>query len=96
METPGRARRSQQPIANREIKNKSSSSDISPELCREKSVGPFPSRRKGAHRSSLQHGHTNGISKPSSASKDHRVDDSGHFEFGGSLGVSVMMIAFPL
>ena len=28
--------------------------------------------------------------------KDPKVDDSGQFEFGGSLGVSVMMITFPL
>ena len=28
--------------------------------------------------------------------KDPKVDDSGQFEFGGSFGVSVMMITFPL
>lgn len=28
--------------------------------------------------------------------KDPKVDYSGHFEFGGSLGVSTMMICFPL
>ncbi|KAI9670123.1 MAG: C-24(28) sterol reductase [Caeruleum heppii] len=28
--------------------------------------------------------------------KDPRVDYSGHFEFGGSVGVTVMMIGFPL
>lgn len=28
--------------------------------------------------------------------KDPRVDDSGHFEFGGSWGVSAMMVGFPL
>ncbi|KAF7912570.1 uncharacterized protein EAF01_001591 [Botrytis porri] len=26
---------------------------------------------------------------------DHKVDDSGHFEFGGSLGVLALMIGFP-
>lgn len=28
--------------------------------------------------------------------KDHKIDYSGRFEFGGSLGVSAMMIGFPL
>ena len=28
--------------------------------------------------------------------KDPKIDYSGHFEFGGSLGVSMMMIGFPL
>ena len=28
--------------------------------------------------------------------KDPRVDNSGHFEFGGSWGVSAMMVGFPL
>ena len=28
--------------------------------------------------------------------KDPRVDYSGHFEFGGSLGVGTMMIGFPV
>lgn len=31
-----------------------------------------------------------------SEEQDHRVDDSGHFEFGGSWGVSAMMVVFPL
>ena len=30
------------------------------------------------------------------AGKDPKVDYSGHFEFGGSWGVSAMMIGFPL
>jgi len=29
-------------------------------------------------------------------SKDHRIDDSGEFEFGGDFGVTCMMIGFPL
>lgn len=48
---------------------------------------------------------TNGISKKSSraqngtskkAVQDFKVDNSGHFEFGGSAGVSAVMIGFPL
>lgn len=30
------------------------------------------------------------------ASKNYKIDDSGHFEFGGSLGCLSMMIGFPL
>ena len=38
----------------------------------------------------------NGNAKPPTKGKDHRVDDTGHFEFGGSWGVTAMMIGFPL
>ena len=49
---------------------------------------------------------SNGISKPNGdvkpesqaeppVTKDWKKDDSGHFEFGGSLGVTAMMIGFP-
>lgn len=42
--------------------------------------------------------HTNGKPKSSKArqQKDHRIDDSGEFEFGGTPGISAIMIGFPL
>lgn len=57
----------------------------------------------------MQHGSANGNSQGDFISKsltvepgngfkvfqDHRIDYSGHFEFGGSPGVSIMMIGFP-
>ncbi|KAK2813299.1 hypothetical protein FQN50_000613 [Emmonsiellopsis sp. PD_5] len=40
-------------------------------------------------------GHTNGSATATSTPKNHKIDDSGHFEFGGSLGCLSMMIGFP-
>lgn len=62
-----------------------------------------PAKSNGA---STEDGHassSNGSAKMSKSAKggkqrsqDPRVDDSGEFEFGGTLGVSAMMIGFPL
>ncbi|KAK4694982.1 Delta24(24(1))-sterol reductase, partial [Lecanoromycetidae sp. Uapishka_2] len=41
-------------------------------------------------------GTANGHAKAPKKGKDPRIDDSGFFEFGGDLGVSAMMIIFPL
>jgi delta24(24(1))-sterol reductase len=56
---------------------------------------------------SLQSEHANGSAKPKAEENgklidgwrpglDHKVDHSGEFEFGGDLGVSCLMIGFPL
>ena len=52
------------------------------------------------HANGHANGHTNGYANGKSEKKkvvvDHRIDTSGHYEFGGPLGVTALMIGFPL
>ena len=54
---------------------------------------PKPNKANGSAKSNAG---VNGHAAPRPRDKDHRIDYSGHFEFGGSWGVSAMMIGFPL
>lgn len=47
------------------------------------------------HADEHTNGHAKELKQQSTKVKDHRVDDSGHFEFGGSLGNLALMIGFP-
>jgi delta24(24(1))-sterol reductase len=95
VETPGRARRPRKSIVLDESKDGTDTSDGSLESVKVKSVAPNPKGNYKANGSATHNGHANG-SVRSSEKKTYRIDDSGHFEFGGSLGVSAMMIFFPL
>lgn len=96
VETPGRARRSRKSTIPDESKNGTDTSDTSPETLKRKRVAPTPDKTKKANASATPNGRANGSARSSKATIDPKIDDQGHFEFGGSLGVSAMMIFFPL
>jgi Delta24(24(1))-sterol reductase len=59
------------------------------------------SLHKLALASNYSNGHANGSAKHSSEKEhkpisDHRIDTSGHYEFGGAWGVSALMVGFPI
>ena len=95
METPGRrsrARKSNTP----EVKQ----TDAIPINTRSHTIEDHvevlvPSHHGNANGSAKIDNKTNGAKKTTLEGKDPRIDYSGHFEFGGSLGVSAMMIGFP-
>ena len=72
------------------------SSDVSSDTTRKENVSRITGKRKQSKGSTKLHGSANGYPKPSKKRKDSRIDDTGHFEFGGSWGVMAMMICFPL
>jgi delta24(24(1))-sterol reductase len=41
-------------------------------------------------------GNSNGNAKKAEVVKDHKIDDSGEFEFGGVYGTAMVMTGFPL
>lgn len=96
METPGRARRPRKSTIPNESIDGTDTSDTSPETLNGKSVAPTPNRKHKSNGSVTLNGRANGSASSSKATKNPRIDDSGHFEFGGSLGVSALMIIFPL
>ena len=91
VETP-RPRRPRKSVAPSDSKH---DSDASPE-----SQGRKPAQQSRAIKepngSVALNGRANGKVHAAKEMKDPRVDDSGHLEFGGSWGVSAMMIGFPL
>lgn len=96
METPGRARRPRKSIIPDESNNATDTSDTSPDNIKRKIVAQTSAHSKQANGSAISNGKAKGSSKQIKRATNPRVDDSGHFEFGGSLGVSAMMIIFPL
>jgi delta24(24(1))-sterol reductase len=111
VETPGRKRRSRKSGVATAKDEDSDAVDSSPGLADDTiEVESTPSVRKKKDIKVVNgslNGSANGhVVKPSKspggvvdgweAGKDPKVDYSGHFEFGGSWGVSAMMIGFPL
>lgn len=96
VDTPGRARRPRKSTVPDESKTGTDTSDASPETLMGKRVASTANRNHKANGSANLYGRANGSARSLKARKDPRIDDSGHFEFGGSLGVSAMMVFFPL
>ena len=94
VETPTRRSRARQSTTPSELPNGTAGSDRSPDATKHNSR---PSAKRGkANGSATLNGGINWHAKSSQERKDPRIDYSGHFEFGGSWGVSAMMIGFPL
>lgn len=96
METPGRARRSRKSIIPDGAAHDTEASESSPETRRKTGA------TSKAHTDNMSNGNAklNGRAYKSAESrkgtKDRRIDSNPHFEFGGSLGVSAMMVFFPM
>ena len=93
METPGRTRRPRKSIAPNEARD---SSDTSPEKRKEKTVARARGTAKRANDGAALNGSANGAAKKTQGERDPRIDYDPDFAFGGSMGVSAMMIGFPL
>ena len=93
METPGRARRPRKSIVPTEARD---TSETSPEQKKRTTVARTRGTigKKGGD--ALSNGSLNGTTKKTGEDRDPRVDYDPDFAFGGSLGVSAMMIGFPL
>ena len=70
--------------------------DISPDTTAKKNAVKAFGKKEAAIDGTKVNGSANGHAKLPQHGKDPRFDDTGHFEFGGSWGVSAMMIGFPL
>lgn len=97
VETPGRKSRS------RKSTTPDTKQDPSTVTLSEASELEVPTKRKITARKSQSNGTANGHVKDAQMvmdgreeGEDPRIDYSGHVEFGGSWGVSAMMIGFPL
>jgi len=72
------------------------SSNASPEGLRRKPSAPRSGDSKQTNGSAIPNGTANGSAKRSRNETDPRVDYSGELEFGGDIGVTLMMILFPM
>ena len=70
--------------------------EVSPDTLQKKDLIKATGKRNHANGSAHLNGSVNGHVKSSKKGKDARIDYTGQFEFGGSWGVSAMMIGFPL
>lgn len=93
METPGRARRPRKSILPNE---RQGDSDASPENLKNGKATRSSSKGRASTENTMTNGTANGPAKRRKEGKDPRIDYKPHFEFGGSWGVSAMMIFFPL
>ena len=96
METPGRARRVRKSVTPNENKNTTDDSDAFPATLNGKDVTHRSREHKQANGNVASKSRTNGGVQASAGGKDPRIDYSGHLEFGGPWGVSLMMTGFPL
>lgn len=71
-------------------------SDDSPAASKKKADSLTTSKQRKPNGSPTVNGKARKSVKPLEGGKDPKIDDSGHFEFGGPWGVSAMMIGFPL
>lgn len=81
IETPGRQRKTRKSAAVDGVLHEESVTEV---------IGQATPLQNGAIKESLEEPHFK------TSSKDAKYDTSGEFEFGGSAGVSAMMIGFPL
>ena len=96
METPGRARRPRKSIIPSERGTEASDETGGPEVVKKRSAKGYASNRGQANGSAVPNGHAEERVKVLEEEEDPRIDYTGHLEFGGSWGVSAMMIGFPL
>lgn len=90
VETPTRRSKARKSTARDE------SSDVSSDTIRKKYDTKAAGKVKNANGSANLDGSANGHTRVPKKGKDHRIDYTGHFEFGGSWGVTAMIIIFPL
>ena len=69
---------------------------MSPDIVTKRNDTKATVKRKEVLDSAKVNGSANGHARSSKKGKDPRIDYTGHFEFGGSWGVSAMMIGFPI
>lgn len=96
VETPGRARRSRKSIISNGAAHDTEASDSSPETRRKTGVTSKAHKEQMSDGDAKTNGQISKSAKSRKGTKDHRIDSNPHFEFGGSLGVSAMMVFFPL
>ena len=96
METPGRTRRPRKSVIHEGNKSRVDDSDTSPETLRRTQTVQHPNQHGQANGSKNLNGSANGSAQIPKVANDPKIDRSSHLEFGGSWGVSAMMIGFPL
>ncbi|EEH45932.1 uncharacterized protein PADG_02082 [Paracoccidioides brasiliensis Pb18] len=104
VETPGRrvtrSRSSMTPDETSDTPDSASSSQIleNPAMSKAPRTRRRVSEKKKQNGDTSVDSHANGnsVATATAAPKSYKIDDSGHFEFGGSLGCLIMMIGFPL
>lgn len=90
VETPTRRSKARKSTA------RDASSEASPDNARRNDDGKTPGKKNQANGSAHLNGSANGHATSPVKGKDPRIDYTGHYEFGGSWGVTAMMIGFPL
>ena len=90
VETPTRRSKARKSIA------RDGGSETSPDNTTKKNATKAIGKRGDANGGAKVNGSANGKAKAPKKGKDSRIDYTGHFEFGGSWGVTAMMIVFPL
>lgn len=96
METPGRARRSRKSTISDGAAHDPEASDSSPETRRKTGATSKAHKDQMSNGDARIDGQMSKSAKSRKGTKDHRIDSNPHLEFGGSLGVSAMMVFFPL
>lgn len=96
VETPSRTRRTHQSLAPKTQDVNSSILDASPQNVDKGNEPPATSKQRKTNGTAESTRGSKHRAKSLGTVQDPKVDNIGHFEFGGSWGVGAMMIGFPL